>query len=218
MLPLVLILLCPVLSSQIFAAEPKAIDGVPPQVKAFNELLADPVVADWLKKQVSENPSTPATKPAETQMTMISSDIESRVSSARDRLKAIAAGAPNLANELLQIFQRVREEVRPRAPGVIPLVLAFLLLGFGAQWLVRRLTRRVQTNVDEQDVHSRLRAVRIRAMFDLIELLSFAAGSIGAFVLFTWPPLIRSVVVGYLVAFLGYKIRHHFSSDFAASS
>jgi moderate conductance mechanosensitive channel len=203
---LMVLLLCVVLSSQIRSAEPKAADSVPPQVKAFNELLADPVVADWLRKQVSESPSTPVIKPAETEMTMISSDMDSRVSAARERLKAIAAGAPNLSHELLQIFQRVREEVRPRAPGVIPLVLAFLLLGFGAQWLVRQLARRIQTNVDDQDVHSRLRAVRARAMFDFIELLAFAFGSIGAFVLFTWPALIRSVVVGYLVAFLGYKL------------
>jgi small-conductance mechanosensitive channel len=201
-----LILFCAALSTQIFAAEPKAADSIPPQVKAFNNLLADPVVADWLKKQVAESPSTPVTKPAEKQMTMISSGMDSRISAARDRLRAIAAGAPILSTDLLQIFQRVREEVQPRAPGVIPLVLAFLLLGNGAQWLVRQLSRRVQTNVDDQDVHSRLRAVRARAMFDFIELLAFAAGSIGAFVLFTWPPLIRGVVIGYLVAFLGYKI------------
>lgn len=204
--PLVLIFLCAVLSTPIFAAEPKATDSVPPQVKAFNDLLADPVVADWLKKQVSESPSIPETKPPETEMTMISSDMDSRVASARDRLKAIVAGVPNLSNELFRIFQRVKEEVTPRAPGVIPLVLLFLLFAFGAQWLVKQLTRRVQTNVDGQDVHSRLRAVRLRAMFDFIELFTFAAGSIGAFVLFTWPPLIRSVVVGYLVAFLAYMV------------
>jgi moderate conductance mechanosensitive channel len=191
-------------STHLFA-EPKAAP-VPPQVRAFNELLADPVVADWLKRQVSESPSTSETKAPATEMTMISADMDSRVISARNRLRAITAGVPNLPNELLRIFQRVREEVRPRAPGVIPLVLAFVLLGFGAQWLVRQLTRRIQTTVKDQDLHSRLRAVRVRAMLDFIELLTFAAGSIGAFVLFIWPPLIRSVVVGYLVAFLGYKV------------
>jgi small-conductance mechanosensitive channel len=137
---------------------------------------------------------------------MISSDMDSRVSSARDRLRAIAAGGPELPQELLQIFHKVREEVTPRAPGVIPLVLVFLLLGFGAQWLARQFIRRIQTNVEQQDVRSRLRAVRMRAIFDFIGLLAFAAGSIGAFVVFTWPPLIRSVVIGYLVAFIGYKI------------
>jgi small-conductance mechanosensitive channel len=203
-LALALVLLF-VWSTHLFGAEPKTVP-VPPQVKAFNELLADPVVADWLKKQVSESPSTPETQAPTTEMTMISSDMDSRVSSAREKLRAIAAGVPNLPNELLQIFQRLREEVTPRAPGVVPLVLVFLLLGFGAQWLARQLIRRIQTNVEQQDVRSRLRAVRLRAIFDFIELLAFAAGSIGAFVVFTWPPLIRSVVIGYLVAFIGYKI------------
>jgi small-conductance mechanosensitive channel len=203
-LPLILFSLF-VWSTHLLAAEPKAVP-IPPQVKAFNELLADPVVADWLKKQISDSPSTSQTQAPETEMTMISSDMDSRVSSARERLRAIAAGVPNLPNELLQIFQRLREEVTPRAPGVIPLVLVFLLLGFGAQWLARQLIRRIQPNVEQQDVRNRLRAVRIRAIFDFIELLAFAAGSIGAFVVFTWPPLIRSVVIGYLVAFIGYKI------------
>jgi moderate conductance mechanosensitive channel len=205
-LPLVLILLCAALSTQIFAAEASTTGAVPPQVKAFNELLADPVVADWLKKQVSESPSTLVAKTPETEMKMISSDMESRISAARVRLKAIAAGAPNLTTELFRIFQRVREEVTPRAPGVIPLMLAFLLLGFGGQWLVRQATRDVQVNIDDNVVPSRLRAIRKRSMFDVLELLAFAAGSIGAFVLFTWPPLIRSVVIGYLVAFIGYRI------------
>lgn len=202
--PLTLFLLF-VWSTHLFAAEPKAVP-VPPQVKAFNELLADPVVADWLKKQISDRPSTSETQAPTTEMTMISSDMDSRVSSARERLGAIAAGVSNLPNEILQIFHKVREEVTPRAPGVIPLVLVFLLLGFGTQWLARQLVRRIQTNVEQQDVRSRLRAVRMRAIFDFIEFLAFAAGSIGAFVVFTWPPLIRSVVIGYLVAFIGYKI------------
>jgi moderate conductance mechanosensitive channel len=194
------------LESGAFAAETNTIGSVPPQVKTFQELLVDPVVVDWMRKQVSANPSTPETKPPESKMTMISSEIEARVSSARDRLRAIAAGVPNLSNELIQIFQKVREEVTPRAPGVIPLMLVFLLLGIGAQWLVRQLTRRIQVNLDEQDVPNRLRTVRVRAFFDFVELLAFAAGSIGAFVVFTWPPLIRHVVIGYLVAFLGYKL------------
>ena len=32
--------------------------------------------------------------------------------------------------------------------------------------------------------------------------LSFAVGSVGAFLCFTWPPLLREIVLGYLVAFL----------------
>ena len=32
--------------------------------------------------------------------------------------------------------------------------------------------------------------------------LSFALGSVGAFLCFSWPPLLREIVLGYLVAFL----------------
>src|SRR3546814_9910579 len=35
---------------------------------------------------------------------------------------------------------------------------------------------------------------------------AFAIGSVGAFLVFDWPPLLREIVVGYLFAFLALRI------------
>jgi len=124
------------LTRPLYAEQPTASESIPPQVKALNELLADPVVADWLKKQISAEPSETDNRG----MMMISSDMDSRVASARERLRAIAAGAPKFPSELAGIVLQVKDEITPRAPGVVPLVLLFLLLGFGSQWLVKSLS------------------------------------------------------------------------------
>jgi small-conductance mechanosensitive channel len=51
-------------------------------------------------------------------------------------------------------------------------------------------------------VGDRLRGVLIRLGFGAGQLASFALGSIGGFLAFQWPPLLRGIVLGYLLAFL----------------
>ena len=48
----------------------------------------------------------------------------------------------------------------------------------------------------------RLRALGRRAFYGLCVLLAFAIGSVGAFLLFEWPPLLKEVVLAYLMVFL----------------
>ena len=42
----------------------------------------------------------------------------------------------------------------------------------------------------------------MRGTYGLLVLLAFAVGSIGAFLLFDWPPLLKQIVLGYLLVFL----------------
>ncbi|HEX8497199.1 MAG TPA: mechanosensitive ion channel domain-containing protein, partial [Actinomycetales bacterium] len=51
-------------------------------------------------------------------------------------------------------------------------------------------------------VRGRLRAVGLRFAYGLGVLLAFALGSVGAFLLFDWPPLLRKAVLAYLLVFL----------------
>ena len=51
-------------------------------------------------------------------------------------------------------------------------------------------------------VRDRLRAAGLRAAYGLGLLLAFALGSVGAFLLFDWPPLLKRVVLAYLIVFL----------------
>jgi hypothetical protein len=45
-----------------------------------------------------------------------------------------------------------------------------------------------------------------RLAFTVGQLTVFAIGSIGAFLVFDWPPLLREIVLGYLLAFLALRI------------
>ena len=56
-----------------------------------------------------------------------------------------------------------------------------------------------QTDDDGQPVE-RMRAIGLRLAFGLSEVVIFGLGSIGAFLAFDWPPLLRQVVLAYLVA------------------
>jgi hypothetical protein len=55
---------------------------------------------------------------------------------------------------------------------------------------------------DLATTRDRVRAVALRAGYGLLVLLAFALGGIGAFLLFEWPPLLRQIVLAYLLVFL----------------
>ena len=55
-------------------------------------------------------------------------------------------------------------------------------------------------------VGERIQLVLSRFLFELVRVLCFVGGSIGAFLLFTWPPQLRHLVLGYLFAFLMLRV------------
>src|SRR5690606_289347 len=83
--------------------------------------------------------------------------------------------------------------------------LAFLGLGALLEALFWRATKGVQQWIIGFGLESsgeRLRAAGIRLSFSLAFVLAFAIGSVGAFLAFAWPPLLRTNVLSYLSAFL----------------
>ena len=57
-----------------------------------------------------------------------------------------------------------------------------------------------------ETVGDRLRAVAMRLAFGAGLVAAFALGSVGAFLAFDWPPLLREIVLGYLLAFLALRL------------
>jgi moderate conductance mechanosensitive channel len=85
------------------------------------------------------------------------------------------------------------------------LLVAFVGLGVGAELLFARATSGVVRRIEIAPVTvpgPRARVVLTRLLLGLARVLCFAAGSIGSFLLFTWPPNLRQVVLGYLSATL----------------
>jgi hypothetical protein len=85
----------------------------------------------------------------------------------------------------------------------------FVALGFGVEWLFRWATQGIRARLDSlplETVSHRLRVIAARFAFAVGMLLAFAVGSVGAFLAFGWPPLLREMVSGYLVAILAIRV------------
>ncbi len=127
-----------------------------------------------------------------------------RTAGLRDHLAALAAAAPRLPGEFRNAADRLLAELRGRRlVGVLILVLGFMALGAGTEWVFRRVTAHPQQRIFAlpiETVSERMRAIGLRLAFGLCEVAIFGLGSIGAFLAFDWPPLLRQVVLAYLVA------------------
>jgi small-conductance mechanosensitive channel len=191
----------------------------PEQVRSLLTLLADPAVQAWLERQ-SEAPGTalppsgPGVSDGMTAMEEMVGDpasyLDSALASARNRLKESLTAAPRLPEELARVWTTLSGELR--GGGVLwalTLVLAFIGLSFGVEWLFWRAAARIRAQIGDLDlgsVRDRLRAVLMRFAFGVALVAAFAAGSVGAFLLLGWPMLLREIVVGYLFAFLMLRV------------
>jgi small-conductance mechanosensitive channel len=132
--------------------------------------------------------------------------VASRIDMMHAFLRQLAVAVPTLPDELSRAWRLLYAEVQERGLlSVVTLLVVFPALGFGLEWLywwagtgirTRFLARRFETKGE------RLRAVGRRAFYSLSTLLAFAIGSVGAFLLFEWPPLLKEIVLAYLMVFL----------------
>ncbi len=196
-------------TSGIFAATntgsagPSAASGeaaTSPEIAEFIALLGDPKVQKWLEEQhAAEAPKKPA--PHEE---TVSEYIDSRVAATREHIGSLAATAPDLPNQFEHAVGLVRAEI-PTRGTVAVLVLAFAALGYGVEWLLRKAgqkTRQRLAGLPMETVNDRLRLVAARFAFAFAGVVAFAIGSFGPFLALNWPPLLRQMLLGYLVAFL----------------
>jgi small-conductance mechanosensitive channel len=92
---------------------------------------------------------------------------------------------------------------------IMLLLAVFVGLGFGAERLYHWLARGAYNYIIAHPldtVAQRLRAVAVRLVYGLGMVVSFAIGSVGAFLALEWPPLLREIVLGYLMAFLALQL------------
>jgi small-conductance mechanosensitive channel len=189
----------------IGAAAQEAAPAPPPQVQDLMRLLADPVVRDWIGQQPSA--AGPTETGAGSSMAMNPGGfIDQRLGEIRNHLVALAEVVPHLPDEFAAARARLMVELENRGFWrVLLLIAVFLGCGFLAEWLLRRLLSGVQrwfVGISLQTVGDRLRAAAIRLAFAAGLVLAFGIGSVGAFLLFEWPPFLREIVLAYLLALL----------------
>jgi small-conductance mechanosensitive channel len=190
------------------AAQETATGAPPQQVQDLMRLLNDPVVRDWIAAQ---HPTGAAAQPAEptagSSMAMNPGGaIDLRLAAIRSHLTALTDVAPRLPDELGAARARLMVELADRgAWRVLLLIAVFLGSGFLVEQLLRRLLMGVQrwiVGISLESVGDRLRAAAIRLTFAVSLVLAFGIGSVGAFLLFEWPPFLREIVLAYLMAIL----------------
>ena len=201
---LVLLFLVLVGSPSANAQAPAAQSPPPPQVQQLLNLLQDPAVRGWIDRQ-QQPAATPALAEAPpTSEKTVSEMMATRTANMREHLAGLAAAAPRLPGEFRSAADRLLAELRGHRPvALLILVLGFVALGAGTEWLFRKVTARPQQRIvalPMETVSERMRAIGLRLAFSLSEVAIFGLGSIGAFLALNWPPLLRQVVLVYLVA------------------
>ncbi|HEX2509684.1 MAG TPA: mechanosensitive ion channel family protein, partial [Microvirga sp.] len=176
--------------------------NLPPQVEELLRLLEDPAIRGWIDQQRRPAAPSAAASPEEA----ASERMATRIAQTREHLASLAAALPRLPQEVRQAADRLSQELQGRRfVGVVLLVLGFLVLGAGTEWIFASVTRAPRERIlslPMDTVSDRVRAVGMRLAFDLAHVAIFAVGSIGAFLVFDWPPLLRHIVLAYLIAVL----------------
>lgn len=191
------------LSLSFARAETVPAPATSPDVKSFLELLAKPDVQKWLTQQGT---GPQAADEADGRPTK-TSFFTTQISEMRRHIAAVLDAAPQLPRDLALAAQLVKVELAGYGTlKVLGLFVLFAGLGALLHWLYLRATARLGRRVSVIDlgtVRGRLRALLARLGWQIGALLAFAIGSIGAFLAFEWPPLLKEIVVGYLLAALG---------------
>jgi hypothetical protein len=178
----------------------------PAQVGELLRLLDDPGVKTWLAAQRAAPPATGGLAEAETRVKSMSERLSERMDVLENHVESVVEAIPTLPAELDHAYDRLQTELR--GLGILKIVLlmaAFTLLGFGLERLFWRLIARMRAAAAERRVETlaqRLQSVGIRLAIDLAAVAVFGLGSIGVFLIFAWPPVLREVLLAYLIALL----------------
>ena len=194
-----------------------ASDPPPAAVQSLLKLLDDPAVQSWLR-QARDGATAPVNGSEQPAGLEAVGDRDGgwqtflalQLGRARDHLTKLASAAPQVATQLGRAGAVIGGEMAARGFVVVGgLVLSFAALGFGAQALFWRLSTRWRQRVIASPldtVEERLRAVFQRLVYGTLMVGSFAIGSIGAFLVFPWPPLLAQIVTGGLLVFLAVRV------------
>ena len=183
---------------------------------AILDLLGDPRV----RQAILQDPGTPPSAPhsAATAGEMM----DTTLSRVRLRLWEVGAELGHIPTQL----ERVRDQTQVLLPGsallrLVAFLIVFVAGGIAAQFLFLRLARPWRAHfgvLTLETPRQRLSAVCERLVFVILIIAAFAAGSMGTFLLFAWPPLTGSIILGYLLAFLAIRLGKTVTRFFLAPS
>ena len=186
--------------------QPGTTETPPRQVELLLDLLRDPAVQKWLEQRPSATEDAAAQAQAAAPQPSPAGYFAQRLEYLRNNLALLAKAFPRLPGELERARIILSLEFQEHGLiGILFLIAVFISVGFTCVWVYWRLTTGFRDWIIASEIASvgdRLRAMVARLAFGTGWAFSFAIGSVGAFLCFSWPPLLREIVLGYLVAFL----------------
>ncbi|MFO1039818.1 MAG: mechanosensitive ion channel family protein [Geminicoccaceae bacterium] len=190
----------------------------PAQVQQLLELLRDPAVKAWLDQRAEA--SAPSPVPTGMGMMMSPERVDARLQQLGAHLHELVTAIPQVPGELEAAGRNFVAGLGDAGPwGMLLLVLGFVGLGFLCEaifWRVTSSARSYIVNVRLETAADRLRAIGIRLAFSIAWVGVFALGSVGAFLMLDWPPLLRAPVLGYLMAFVVARLAYVLGRFFLA--
>ena len=128
-----------------------------------------------------------------------------RIDALREHIVALAAAVPALPAELARVYGQLQLEWQTRPPGtILGLIAAFVLIGLALEAAYRYFLHKA--SVEDASAGARLRSMGLRLARDLGALAVFTVGSAAVFLAFEWPPRTRQAVVGFLAAFILFRV------------
>ena len=183
-------------------------EATPPQIQQLLTLLADPKIQVWLKQQNETRSAAASALDAAEESP--SHYLDARIGAIREHLLALAHTVPDVPHQFARGAARVSAELGEHGRAeVLLLLLVFVGLGTGVEWLFRKAIERIRDRLDGlplETVKSRVHLVAIRFGFAVGMVVAFALGSVGPFLALDWPPLLREMLFGLLIAFLAVRI------------
>jgi moderate conductance mechanosensitive channel len=173
---------------------------------AILDLLGDPRV----RQAILQDPGTlPPPRPSNATATA-GEMMDTTLTRIRSRLWDIGAELGHIPTHLA----RVRDQTQVLLPGsdllrLVGFLSVFLAGGIAAQFLFLRLARPWRAHfgvLTLETPRQRLSVLCERLTFAILIIAVSAAGSMGTFLLFAWPPLTGSIILGYLLAFLAIRL------------
>ncbi|MGE3741325.1 MAG: mechanosensitive ion channel domain-containing protein [Geminicoccaceae bacterium] len=169
----------------------------PADVQQLIELLRKPDVQAWLAQPHGPAPVAP-NDAADNMSSNVSSAFRHWLADTRTHLVTIRDNLGAIPGELAWIGRLISAELKQEGLWrILFLAGSLLVLGYGIQkayWALTRSWRKHVLAMPHDTVNQRLAVVGLRLGYNLLWLASFAVSSLGAFLLFNWPPLLKTVL------------------------
>ena len=181
-----------------------ATEPPPEKIRALLQILSDPEVQGWIERQRSSNVVPTATSAVAVAEGEGEGVLAGQIDGIRAHLQSIGFALPKVRGALAETVSRVHAEMVTHGINHFFLLLAaFAALGFGVErlfWWVSGGVRKwiIASRMDTPG--ERLRAAFARLGFGASWVAAFALGTIGAFLAFDWPPVLRDALLRLLVA------------------